>query len=193
MFDSLKEFDTWLFLSLNGAHTSWLDSLMYWISTRTVWVPLYIFLLLQIAKKLNTREIFLFLTLIGLLILTSDQLSVMLFKNNFLRLRPCHNSMLQSQIHLVGNCGGMYGFVSSHATNSFALATMLILLFRKSYPWMMPLMVTWASAVAYSRIYLGVHYPFDVLGGALFGILLASFFSWLFIFFQRKIEKEKNA
>ena len=91
-----------------------------------------------------------------------------------MRLRPCHEPELQSLVHLVNNhCGGQFGFVSSHAANVFGLAFFMGQLFKRFSKLWMPLLIIWALVVSYSRIYLGVHYPFDVICGAILGILLA--------------------
>lgn len=102
----------------------------------------------------------------------SDKISVYLFKDIFTRLRPCHNNSLVDLIHLVGSCGGKYGFVSSHAANTFALAVFSGLMLKKHYPRLILWAIIWASVVSYSRIYLGVHYPGDILVGAILGISL---------------------
>ena len=95
------------------------------------------------------------------------------FKNNFERLRPCHEASLADIIHTVRDkCGGHYGFISSHASNSFALAVFLSGFIRRRYRYFPLFILIWASVVSYSRIYLGVHYPFDVIVGAIFGSLL---------------------
>lgn len=99
----------------------------------------------------------------------SDKISVLFFKAAFMRLRPCHNENIAAVIHLVGNCGGKYGFVSSHAANTFALAVFSGLMLKKHYPTLLKWALIWASVVSYSRIYLGVHYPGDILVGAVFG------------------------
>ena len=121
---------------------------------------------------------------VAILITFSDQASV-LVKESVGRYRPCHNELLKDKVQLInGACGGMYGFVSSHAANAFALTTFLIFFFRrKDFALFMYL---WASMVCYSRVYGGVHYPFDVLGGMLLGIFLG-FIAYRFYFnFNKK-------
>ena len=105
---------------------------------------------------------------IAVVITLADQTSVHLFKNVFQRLRPCHEPSLQGLVHLVNNkCGGQFGFISSHATNAFGVALLVSSWIRK--PWFTLIMIFWALLIAYSRVYLGVHYPGDVLAGALWG------------------------
>lgn len=112
------------------------------------------------------------LLFILVLITLSDQVSVHAFKNVFERLRPCHTPDLLLVVHTVEKCGGQFGFVSSHAANSFALAFFISGLLRKSYKWIPYLMYSWAVLTIYSRVYLGVHFPGDVLGGAILGMIL---------------------
>lgn len=111
------------------------------------------------------------------MIFSSDQLSV-LVKNKVQRYRPCHNTEISNQVHTINGCGGQYGFVSSHASNTFALALFLSLIVRKKGFYV--LMFFWAVIVSYSRIYGGVHYPSDILGGAFLGLSLA--FIWFLVF-----------
>ncbi len=108
--------------------------------------------------------------LAGLAVTVSDLTAVHLFKNVFLRLRPCHEPSIAGMVHLVNDhCGGKYGFISSHASNSFALATFLSLLLGKKIRLFTLLIMLWAILLSYSRVYLGVHYPGDVIVGAIWG------------------------
>jgi len=169
LIEIVKSWDTDLFLLLNGFHNDFWDTVMYWASEKYFWVPFYAILLVLIGVKLKWKTLLVILPLIALLILLSDQGSVLL-KNLFQRYRPCHNFMIQDIVHtLNGKCGGQYGFVSSHAANTFALAMFVGMLFRKTLKWMLIFMLFWAGFVSYSRIYTGVHYPADIVAGALLG------------------------
>jgi len=162
------ELDRSIFLFLNSLHTPFLDEIMRGISLRVVWLPLYLFIIYLLFLKYRNRVwIPIFFGI--LLVVITDQVTV-LIKNFVERPRPCHEPLLQGLVHTVnGKCGGMFGFVSSHAGNTFGLASFSSLLIQKRwYSWSI---YTWASVVSYSRIYLGVHYPGDILGGAIVGII----------------------
>ena len=180
MIESLINIDTSITLYLNGLHNSFFDAVMLFISGKLSWIPLYLVLLFFAYKKAENIKIFIiFLVSIAVLITIADQTSVHLFKNMFERLRPCHCEQIRNSIHIVNNhCGGQFGFVSSHATNTFALAIFMSLFFKNKA--VSTLLVVWAIIVAYSRIYLGVHYFGDVLGGAILGILIAFVVYYLF-------------
>lgn len=122
----------------------------------------------------------------GLLILIGDRASVEMFKEVFERLRPCHNKRIIFLVHTVDGCGGQYGFVSSHATNSFSLAFFSSLLLKSKFKWITAVMFLWATLVSYSRIYMGVHFPADILIGAILGSGVG-----IFVFLVLKITNQK--
>jgi undecaprenyl-diphosphatase len=151
-------------------HNDFFDMVMYWFSDKLIWIPLYLYFFLLAFKKVGNR-VWLLAIAVTILVLLSDQVSVHAFKNVFLRYRPCHNLLIQSQVHLLnGYCGGTFGFISSHASNTFALATFLSLFFKDSLKYFTVLVFIWAALVSYSRIYSGVHYPADVAVGAIVGM-----------------------
>ena len=174
MLELIEKWDRQIFLLLNGWHNELFDQIMWHISGKLEWIPLYLILLLLSVKKYGKSVWKILLGVIAVIVLT-DQLSVHLFKNVFERYRPCHNLEIADLLHTVNNkCGGKFGFVSSHATNSFGLATYVgLVLSNSNRKIAFILLLIWASVVSYSRIYLGVHYPMDVLGGAILGMFIA--------------------
>lgn len=172
MFDTLVNFDRNLFLILNDLHSPMLDSVMWWIADRFIWIPLYVLIAVTLYRKFGFQSVYMIL-FGGLLIVLSDQSSV-LIKNNVERLRPCHDETISLMVHLVKNkCGGQFGFVSSHAANTMALLTYFLLLTRNSVRWMTYTLVVWVMLIGYCRIYMGVHFPADVIGGWIVGVLSA--------------------
>lgn len=180
--DKIISWDQQLFLWFNGFHTDWLDPVIYLVTKTQFWIPFYLFLAYLIFKNYK-KEGWLILVGAGLAILLSDRITTGLMKPFFSRLRPSHDPDLQPLTHIVNNYrGGMYGFASSHAANTFAIAMLMWLVFKEIYRWIRWIFV-WAVVVAYTRIYLGVHYPGDILGGMLIGSLSAwvgfRFYLWL--------------
>jgi undecaprenyl-diphosphatase len=173
MLEYLESLDQQLFLFLNHINHPFFDEIMRWITHRFTWIPLYIFLAYLAFVKTGLKHFLLILFSAAFLITLSDQISVHFFKNVFLRYRPCHNELLKAQIHLIDGCGGIYGFVSSHAANTFAIAVFMGMILNSFYSKALYLMLIWAFIVSYSRIYAGVHYPADIIVGGLLGSLLA--------------------
>lgn len=172
MIEWIKHIDKVLFLFFNGLHNSFFDFVMYWISSKTIWIPLYLYFIYLLYKTYN-RGFWLPLIVLIFIVGLSDTVSVYLFKNIFERLRPCHDPAIADLVHLVkGKCGGQFGFVSSHAANMFALSTTLWLMIRKKYPKSLIWLWLWAGMIGYSRVYLGVHFPGDVLGGVYVGMVV---------------------
>lgn len=175
-FEQIEQWDIDLLLYLNGLHSPFLDQLFWWISNKFIWIPLYLFLLYLLYRKYSWKGIAVIIPAIALLVLATDQ-GTNLFKNVLVeRYRPTHNLLIGDLVHLVNDYkGGQHGFVSGHTSNSFALATFMFLLFDKAKPYRW--LFFWAFIVGYSRIYLGVHYPLDVIGGAMLGIFTGVVFA----------------
>lgn len=189
MIETLNNIDTEVFLFLNGHHCTVMDWVMWFLSSRWSWLMALVSAYLVVAFMHDKRRWWLPLAAIGLCFLLADRGSVMLFKDTVCRLRPCH---ALSDVHLFREgCGGQYGFVSSHAANAFALVMFFWFRYRRknssTHARIVPIcLLVWAVLVCYSRIYLGKHYPGDILCGALFGLLVGWFVWWIINFFEKK-------
>jgi undecaprenyl-diphosphatase len=186
----LERLDQQLFLFLNSLNNPFWDRFMHLMSAILIWVPLYLAILIYLGFRYK-RKFIIIVLFIALAVTMSDQMSVQLFKNLFHRLRPCHEPALKGLVHLVeGQCGGLYGFVSSHAANCFNVALISLLLIRKR--WYTISILIWASVVGYSRIYVGVHYPGDVICGAMLGAVIGWSVYQLYSLTDRKILQKKS-
>jgi len=184
MLNKLLQWDQELFLLLNGAGTKTFDPFWVFISSTTSAIPIFIFIIFLLIKK-HRSSFWQGLVLILIVVSLADLTSVHAFKNVFMRLRPSHEPAIVDQIRLLVSKGGLYGFVSSHAANFFAIAAIVSTLFseRKYLPYVL---YSWATLVAYSRVYVGKHYLLDVIGGAILGILIAKIVWFLILKIKEK-------
>lgn len=181
----LVHLDQQLFLFLNSLHNSFFDPLMYALSGKLIWAPLYAAILAYVAiREKDTKNFFVILLFIILAVFLTDRGSVVI-KNLVMRPRPCHEPALKGLVYMVnGKCGGMYGFVSSHAANAFNVALISLLFIRER--WYTISIIIWALTVGYSRIYLGVHYPGDVICGSIYGATVGWGVYRLYILFEKR-------
>ena len=162
---------------LNNLGNSTFDPFWILVSEKWFWIPLYVIFLYFLYKNFNKKSLFYILLFVALGITASDQIAN-IFKFGFERLRPCHDPSLEGLLREV-KCGGKFGFYSAHSSNSFFVATYLTMLLGKKIKQLPYFLFIWAAIVAYSRVYLGMHFPGDIIIGAIMGILLALFFGTL--------------
>lgn len=162
---------------LNNLGSSTFDPFWILVSEKWFWIPLYVIFLYFLYKNFNKKSLFYILLFVALGITASDQIAN-IFKFGFERLRPCHDPSLEGLLREV-KCGGKFGFYSAHSSNSFFVATYLTMLLGKKIKQLPYFLFVWAAIVAYSRVYIGMHFPGDIIIGAIMGILLALFFGTL--------------
>tara|TARA_B100001248_G_scaffold247045_1_gene218166 strand:+ start:3260 stop:3847 length:588 start_codon:yes stop_codon:yes gene_type:complete len=194
MFEEILKLDSKLFLFLNNLGTTKFDA--FWLSLSKIEanIVMYLFLIFLFfhIKKLRPKFLYIFylLFVIALMITITDQGSNF-FKDSFQRLRPCYNESISDSLRLVKeNCGGKYGFFSAHASNSFSLAIFFGLLFKNRIRYMIIITIVYASLISYSRIYLGVHFPIDIIVGSSFGIFVGFIiYSFVYLKFLKFFDK----
>jgi len=170
--DKLQSLDQALFVELNSHSSPLWDTVMVLVSNKYVWFPFYLLLIAVLVYFYRRRGALLALVLaasVGL----ADFVSSGILKPYFGRLRPCHEEVLEASIHVINGCGGRFGFVSSHAANSFAIALFVAFLLKPNQWLLKSFLFFWALLISYSRVYLGVHYPGDILVGGVIGSLAA--------------------
>jgi undecaprenyl-diphosphatase len=191
MLDELIHYDKELFLFLNNLGSEKWDGFWTVMTDKTGWINLVVYILLLLFSYLyfGWKKTLLAVVAVALMIAATDQLAN-LFKYGVERLRPCYDPEVGDAMRLVKNsCGGKFGYFSAHAANHFAVAFFFSLLLKPRFRYLGIFLMFWAFLVAYSRIYIGVHFPLDVISGAVIGLILSGLFVKLFIFTLERFPK----
>ncbi len=168
----LIQFDEQLFHLINsGMSNSFFDAIMPYWRSKFLWVPLYVFLISFLLINFKKAGLYVLMG-VFLTIGVSDFVSSKVIKKSVKRDRPCNTVHIAPEMELRVHCGGGYSFTSSHATNHFALATFLVMIIGPFFKWIRIPLFLWAASIAFGQIYVGVHYPMDILAGSIVGILL---------------------
>ena len=181
MLEEILRIDTELFLYLNNLGTSSFDAFWSFLSRKEANIAVYLSGILFFLKKkgfksykIKSLDVFYIFSIVLVMILISDQ-SANIFKDSFQRLRPCYDESIKDSVRLVKEgCGGKHGFFSAHASNSFSLAVFFGLLFKDFSKYPIYFTLIFASLISYSRVYLGVHYPLDIIFGLIFGLIFGT-------------------
>ena len=188
MLEELIQLDKEAFLFLNGLGSPNWDAFWLFVTHKLSSIPVYLIVLVLTYKQLGLRKTLVLLATVAILILVTDQLANF-FKYGVQRLRPCYDQEVSHLLRLVKKfCGGKFGYFSAHAANSFAVASFFTFLLNSKYDYIGFLLFIWAIVVAYSRIYIGVHFPLDVLTGAIIGLGAGWLFAKLYIFARHKFQ-----
>jgi len=194
MIEEILKLDTKLLIYLNNLGVPRFDT--FWLSLSKIEanILMYFFLICLFFYIQKTRPKFpniLYLILVMAIMITITDQGANLFKDSFQRLRPCFDETVRDSIRLVkDNCGGKYGFFSAHASNSFSLAIFFGLLFRNRIKYIILITLVYATFISYSRIYLGVHFPIDIIFGVLFGLFTGfSIYKFVYLKFLKFFNK----
>lgn len=173
MLEQIIQFDQNLFFAINhGLSNSAFDWLMPILRNRFTWTPLYLFIAIFLVRN-YAKNGWLILIFMGLTFGITDYFSSSIIKPSVERLRPCNNPLIKSEVRNIVDCGTGFSFPSSHASNHFALAVFLILFFYHKWKWILPIGLLWAGSISFAQVYVGVHFPIDVISGAVLGSIIA--------------------
>lgn len=176
MFQQLLQLDFLLFELLNGKwHNTLFDTILPVWRSQYFWAPLYLFFFTFLIYNYHPKTILGIIAFFLLTFFLSDQLSAGVIKSLLPRLRPCRTPELLETVRLLVPCGSGKSFVSAHATNHFAIAVYTGLILKQNFNWLLGVLLAWAASIAYAQVYVGVHFPFDVIGGAFLGVFIGSF------------------
>ncbi len=171
MIEQILQYDTELFIYLNSLGTKTWDPFWLAYTSKFNWIPFYALLLYLIYKQIGAKSMLITIAIVALMITVTDQVTN-LFKHGFQRMRPCHLAEIIDSMRLVRDgCGGRYGFFSGHASNTMAAAIFIGLTLKNRFKYLIYILIVWAFLMAYSRVYIGVHYPIDIVLGMLFGVI----------------------
>ena len=190
MLEQLIEWDKELMLSINHAHTPFLDLIMQIASYKYSIVPVCAIILFFLFYKSSVKRGVLFVLAIVFTFAICDSGSTSLFKHTVCRLRPCHDPSIMDMVRMLEYKGGQFGFISSHAANLFGLAVVSSFAIKRR--WYTIFIFCWAALVAYSRIYVGKHFPGDVICGALFGTAAGLLIVYIVVRVQNRLKQHKS-
>jgi undecaprenyl-diphosphatase len=169
MLEQLIQFDQNLFFTINhGLSNSFFDWLMPALRNRFFWTPLYLFIIIFSIRTYG-KQGWIMILFLGLTFGCTDFISSSLIKPTVQRLRPCNDPEIKSDVKNLIDCGSGYSFPSSHASNHFGLAVFLIVMFFSKWKLILPIGLLWAASISFAQVYVGVHYPVDILAGAILG------------------------
>lgn len=186
MIEQILQYDTELFIYLNSLGSKTWDPFWMAYTSKWNWIPFYALLLYLIFRQIGKKPMLVTIVVVALMILVTDQVTN-LFKHGFQRMRPCHLAEIIEGMRLVrSGCGGRYGFFSGHASNTMAAAIFIGMTLKNRFQYILYILIVWAFLMAYSRVYIGVHYPLDIIMGMSFGLLTGFAFYKLNVYIIRK-------